>query len=151
MEQEIASRYPEIEEFDKSDISSYLRYQYGIYKSFGMSYEEFWEKDYLLVESYVQANDLMIERETANNWELVSYIRGAMLEVASNIYKDSKKGGKPYKFPEKPFNRTQVGQLREERNKNISFEIKQYYQAKQQEAQDRLKKRKENEKSNGND
>lgn len=103
-----------------------------------MSYEEFWQKDYLLVESYVKRHEMIIERETASNWETVTYIRGAMLEIVTNMY--GKKGDKPFEFPEKPTPRTRTGQLHEKRNKTITQEIRAYYEEK-------IKARKE--KSNG--
>lgn len=71
---------------------------------------------------------MMIERETANNWEAVTYIRGAMLEIVTNMY--GKKGEKPFEFPERPTPRTIKGQLNEKRNKMISQEIRAYYEEK---------------------
>lgn len=126
----IAAKYPEIEEFDKSDIGSYLRWQYGIYASWGMSYEEFWQKDYLLVESYIKKHEMDIERETAFNWELTNLIRAGLLEIVTNIYRDKKSGKKPFKFPKKPEPRTARGQAREQRNKSITAEIREYFNQK---------------------
>lgn len=93
-----------------------------------MSYEEFWEKDYRLVESYIKRHEMIIERETASNWEVVTYIRGAMLEIVTQMY--GKKGDKPFEFPEKPTPRTVTGRRNEERNKNITREIRAYYEEK---------------------
>ena len=95
-----------------------------------MTYDEFWKKDYLLVESFIKRNEMEIERETSSNWELVTYIRGAMLEIATNLYKDPKKSTKPFEFPSKPTPRTKLGQLNEERNKAIAQEISLYYEDK---------------------
>lgn len=95
-----------------------------------MSYEEFWQKDYLLIESYIKKFELDIERETASNWELVTYIRAAILEVASNLYRDKKSGRKPYQFPDKPESRTHIGRAKEERNKTIANEIRDYFNQK---------------------
>lgn len=88
-----------------------------------MSYEEFWEKDYRLTESYIKKNDMDIERETQNNWELIQYVRTAMWEIASAIHKDPNKPSKPLEFPEKPYPRTTKGNLNEERNQAIAREI----------------------------
>lgn len=104
-----------------------MRWQYGIYASFGMTYEEFWQKDYLLIESFIKKYEMDIERETANNWEHITYVRGAMLEIVTNMYKDPKKGNKAYEFPKEPMPRTRTGQLREKRNKSISQEITAYF------------------------
>ena len=101
-----------------------------------MSYEEFWQKDYRLVESYVKRHEMLIERETASNWELVTYIRGAMLEIVTNMY--NKKGDKPFEFPDKPSPRTKTGQLHEKRNKSITQEIRAYYEAKIKERKEKL-------------
>lgn len=103
-----------------------------------MSYEEFWQKDYRLVESYVKRHEMLIERETASNWELVTYVRGAMLEIVTNMY--GKKGDKPFEFPAEPTPRSRTGQLHHQRNKNITQEIRAFYEEK-------IRKRKE--KSNG--
>ena len=95
-----------------------------------MSYEEFWEKDYLLVESYVKKHEMDVDGETDSNWELVSYIRGAMLEIVTSLYGDKKNGKKPFEFPSKPSYRTKSGNLRDERNKSIASEIKLFFEAK---------------------
>lgn len=92
-----------------------------------MTYEEFWQKDYRLVESFIKKNEMDIERETASNWELVTYVRGTMLEIVTNLYKDKKSGKKPYEFPTKPQSRTRTGQLNEQRNKSIAAEINAYF------------------------
>jgi hypothetical protein len=93
----------------------------------GMSYEEFWQKDYRLVESFIKRNDITIEQQTDSNFELVNYVREALLEITSMIYKDPKKSTKPHKFPEKPIPRTRIGALKEKRNKQIDREIKDNY------------------------
>lgn len=92
-----------------------------------MSYEEFWQKDYRLIDSYIKKQEMDIERETANNWELVNFVREALLEIASQIYADPKKKGQAYKFPEKPQSRTHIGQLKDNRNKIINKEINEHF------------------------
>lgn len=93
-----------------------------------MSYEEFWEKDYRLVESYVKKHEMDIERETQSNWELVSYIRAALLEQAIiTTPRDPKKPAPKFEFPASPSPRTLKGQLEDERNKKIASEIKEHY------------------------
>lgn len=95
-----------------------------------MSYEEFWQKDYLLVESYIKKHEMDIERETAFNWELTNLIRAGLLEIVTNLYRDKKSGKKPFKFPSKPEPRTARGKAREQRNKNITLEIRNYFNSK---------------------
>lgn len=95
-----------------------------------MPYDEFWEKDYRLVESYVKKHDMDIDRETESNWELVSYIRGAMLEIVTNMYNDKKSGNKPFEFPNRPSYRTNIGHKKDERNKSIAGEIKEHFDEK---------------------
>ena len=118
---EIAAKYKEIEEFRSGDVGSFLRWQYGIYRSMGMTYEEFWEKDHRLTESYIKKHEMDIDNETQNNWENVSYIRAALFEVASAIHSKDKKEKSP--FPKKPYPRTISGQRREKGNKLINEEI----------------------------
>lgn len=90
----------------------------------GMSYDEFWNEDYRLTESYIKKNDLEIERETQNNWELVQYVRAAMWEITSAVHKDPKSSAKPLEFPSEPQPRTMKGRLRKERNESIAKEIR---------------------------
>ena len=118
---EIAAKYKEIEEFRSGDVGSFLRWQYGIYRSMGMTYEEFWEKDHRLTESYIKKHEMDIDNETQNNWENVTYIRAALLEIVSAIYSKDKK--EKSQFPKKPYPRTISGQRREKRNKLINEEI----------------------------
>lgn len=92
-----------------------------------MTYDEFWLKDYRLIESYIKKREMDIERETAFNWEMATLLRQALLEIASTVLNDPKKGGKPYEFPKRPESRTHIGQLNEKRNKQIDAEIKDYY------------------------
>lgn len=100
-----------------------------------MSYEEFWQKDYRLVESYIKKNELDTERETAFNWELTNLIRAALLEIVTNMYKG--KGKKPYQFPKKPQSRTIRGQAKEDRNKAITLEIRNYFSQKMAERKEK--------------
>lgn len=128
MELEIAAKYPTVEQFD-GDLGSYLRWQFGIYASFGMSYEEFWEKDYRLVESYVKKHDLDIERETASNWELVTYLRMIMFEELVITSPSEKGKPKPkFDFPNRPTPRNKIGIMEAERQKLIAQEIKEHVQ-----------------------
>ncbi len=53
--------------YDPTDIGSIFRYQYGIYASFGMSYDEFWNYDYRLVESFKVKHDQDLDRDVVNN------------------------------------------------------------------------------------
>lgn len=89
----------------------------------GMSYDEFWNNtDFLLVESYIKRHEMIIDQETANNWELVSMIREALFEVATAVH--AEKDSQRHKFPSKPMPRTVTGQLEKERNDKIDREIK---------------------------
>lgn len=106
---------------------SYLRWQYGIYSSMGMSYYEFWECDYRLVESFIKRKDMETEKETDSNWETVTYIRAAILEVATAFAGGKKNGDKAFEFPSKPQPRTVNGALNQERNKLIETEINNHF------------------------
>lgn len=92
-----------------------------------MSYEEFWQMDYRLIDSYIKKHEMDIERETANNWELINLVRESLLEIASSIYADPKKKSQTYKFPNKPQSRTNIGQLKQERNDIIAKEINEHF------------------------
>ena len=127
---EIAAKYKEIEEFRSGDVGSFLRWQYGIYRSMGMTYEEFWEKDHLLVESFIKRNEMEIERETSFNWENVTYTRMALHEIVELAFSNSKQNEKKFKFPDTPHARNTLAQLHKERNKNIAQEIRAVVQSK---------------------
>lgn len=96
----------------------------------GMTYEEFWEKDHLLVESFIKRNEMEIERETSFNWENVTYTRMALYEIVELAFGNSKQNEKKFKFPDTPHARNTLAQLHKERNKNIAQEIRAVVQSK---------------------
>jgi hypothetical protein len=96
-----------------------------------MTYNEFWERDYKLVESYKIKHDKDIEQETMCNWELAQYIRAAIQEVASAIY--SKKGTKKTEFPKEPEPRTLRSKYLQDREKRLNAAIKEYFAMRKQE------------------
>lgn len=87
-----------------------------------MSYEEFWDCDYRLVESYAKKMNLDIEEQTSKTWELTQYVRLIAHEVVSLTNSKDPKKSKGI-FPEKPIPRSELGQLNAERNKMIQKEI----------------------------
>lgn len=89
-----------------------------------MSYEEFWEKDYRLVESYVKKHNMDIERETAWSWEISNYIRAALHETTLMAHGDSKSKDKVKDiYPKKPSPRSELGILNATRDEQIAKEI----------------------------
>lgn len=113
--------------YDPTDIGSIFRYQYGIYASFGMSYDEFWNYDYKLVESFKVKHDQDIDRDVINNHELGAYIKVAVLESVANILKDPKKQSKPIEiYPKKPEFRSSYMRELAEREKRIQEGFQMY-------------------------
>lgn len=89
-----------------------------------MSYEEFWQMDYLLVESYVVKMNEVIDRETNSNYEQAIYNRAALIEVASMIH--TKDGAEKFKFPSRPIPRTAQGLAEYERHEKMTKEMENY-------------------------
>ena len=89
-----------------------------------MTCEEFWEKDYRLVESYIKKQNMDIERETAWSWEIVQYIRAVANEAVVLAHGDKNAKKEVDKiFPKKSIARSKLGILNEKRDELISQEI----------------------------
>jgi hypothetical protein len=96
-----------------------------------MSYDEFWNKDYKLVESYRVKHDQDVQQAQADIWESAQYLRMALREIATQIF--SQKGKKPFEFPAEPEPRTARGRYLRDRQKKIDGEFKRHVELRRQE------------------
>lgn len=93
-----------------------------------MSYDEFWEKDYRLIDSFIHRREFEINAETESNWELANWIRIAIMETISNAFGDGK--GKKIEYPNKPEPRTILGQAKKKREEKINELTRRLYEEK---------------------
>lgn len=66
----------------------------------GMTYEDYWYGDPLMVRAYYQADKIRQERLNDEAWLYGGYVYRALLATVGNMTR--KKGTKPYEYPEQP-------------------------------------------------
>ena len=76
---------------------------FSYYLSIGMGYETFWHDHYDLVIYYRKADKRRIDRDNFNAWLQGRYFYDALCCVAPVMHAFAKKGTKPSKYPEKPY------------------------------------------------
>lgn len=69
--------------------------------SLGMTYEEYWYGNPLLVRSYLQAEEYRRRKENYNLWLGGIYMQQAIASTIGNAFLE--KGASPNRYPEKPF------------------------------------------------
>ena len=67
----------------------------------GMTYEQYWYDDPLMVRAFYKADRLRIEREDWNAWTNGLYVLSALTASVGNMFR--KQGQQPAKYPEEPF------------------------------------------------
>ena len=77
------------------------------YLAMGMTYDEFWNQDCLLVKYYREADKIKTERRNAELWLQGRYYYEALLAVSPILHAFAKKGTRPHPYLEAPFPLTQ--------------------------------------------
>ena len=93
----------------KSSASKPLSYteifyeHFPFYLSIGMTYDQYWNDDCMLVKYYREAHRLRNERKNQELWLQGLYIYEALCDVAPVLHAFAKSGTKPRPYLSKPF------------------------------------------------
>lgn len=77
------------------------------YLSVGMTYDQYWNQDSLLVKYYRKADQLKNERKNQELWLQGMYVYDALCCVAPVLHAMAKGGTKPTPYPDRPYPLTQ--------------------------------------------
>jgi len=73
------------------------------YLAMGMTYEQFWEQDSELVKYYRRASEIRQEQVNQEAWIHGMYVYEAIADLVPVLRAFAKKGTKPRKYSEKPY------------------------------------------------
>ena len=73
------------------------------YLAIGMTYDQYWNDNPLLVKSYRKAAELRKEQRNEELWLQGMYIYEALCDVSPVLNANAKKGTKPHPYSEKPY------------------------------------------------
>lgn len=91
---------------EKETAPSYTETFYKVfpyYLSIGMTYEQFWNDDCLLVKYYREADKLRLERKNTELWLQGRYFYEALCDVSPILHAFAKKGTKVKPYISEPF------------------------------------------------
>lgn len=93
------------------------------YLSIGMTADEFWNQDCMLVKFYRKANDIRLKRKNEELWLQGMYIYQALISAAPIFHAFAKPGTKPAPYLDKPMPLTEKeAKEREEAERIARFE-----------------------------
>ena len=78
----------------------------------GMTYEQYWYGDPLMVRAYYNADKLRKEREDETAWVNGLYVLNALNATVGNMFRKS--GQQPFEYPKEPFS---ISKLKESKPK----------------------------------
>lgn len=84
------------------------------YLAIGMTYDQYWNDDPMLVKYYRKADELRRERVNEEKWLQGMYIYEALCDVSPVLHAYAKKGTKPQPYSDKPYAITELQRKREE-------------------------------------
>lgn len=87
------------------------------YLAIGMSYEDYWERDCMLVKAYREADEIQKDRRNQELWLNGLYIYDAVLRIAPILQAFAKSGTKPTPYMEKPYDISNKAVENTKRNK----------------------------------
>ena len=87
------------------------------YLSIGMTPEQYWDGDCMLVKYYRKAEELRNEKRNQELWLQGMYIYEALCDVSPILQAFAKKGAKPTPYSEKPYPLTSKNTERDEEEK----------------------------------
>lgn len=73
------------------------------YLAIGMTYNQFWRGDCVMVRFYRKAEQIRVERENTMLWLQGIYIYEALCDVSPVLHAFAKKNAKPIPYPTKPY------------------------------------------------
>lgn len=96
---------------------------FPFYLSIGMTAEQFWDKDCMLVKAYRKANELQKKRKNEELWLQGLYVYQAIINAAPVLHAFAKPGTKPIPYLDKPIPLTeQEAKQREEAERIARYE-----------------------------
>ena len=104
----------------RSSFSTYTEQFYEAlpyYLSIGMTYEQYWNGDPMLVKYYRQADEMRNDRRNQELWLQGMYIYEALCDVAPIFQAMGKKGTKAHPYPERPYPLTEKQRKRDAEEK----------------------------------
>lgn len=104
----------------RSPFSTYTEQFYEVfpyYLAIGMTYEQFWDGDPILVKYYRQAEEIRNEKKNQELWLQGLYVYDAFCKASPILHAFAKKGVKPIPYPEKPYSITEKQLRRDEEEK----------------------------------
>lgn len=95
--------------------------QFPFYLSIGMTEEQYWDRDCMLVKYYREADKLRTEKYSFEAWLQGRYVYDAVLAIAPVLHAFAKKGTKPIPYVEEPYpvTKEQVKKKQETKEKAI--------------------------------
>lgn len=76
---------------------------FPFYLSIGMTYDQYWNDDCLLVKYYLKAHEIRQKRENQKLWLQGAYIYDALCAVSPVLHAFAKAGTKPLPYPDTPY------------------------------------------------
>ena len=73
------------------------------YLSIGMTYEQYWDGDPMLVKYYREAEELRNEKKNQELWLQGMYVYEAIADLTPVLHAFAKKGAKPQPYPTTPY------------------------------------------------
>ena len=82
-------------------ISEILTHDCPYYMAIGMTYEQYWYGDPLMVRAFYKAKKIQDRRKDEEAWLQGAYVLKALQATVGNMF--LKKGSAPFEYPEQPF------------------------------------------------
>lgn len=76
---------------------------FPLYLAIGMTEEQYWDKDCMLVTYYRKAEELKTNRKNQEMWLQGAYFYDALCRVSPVLHSFAKKGAKPLPYPSEPY------------------------------------------------
>lgn len=117
--------------FTSPSYSEVFKEQFPYYLSIGMTEEQYWDRDSLLVKYYREAEELRKERMNQEAWLQGAYIYDAIHRLSPILHAFPKKGTKaqPYVEEAYPINKKTVERAEVKKEKAVSQKGLRYMQA----------------------
>ena len=106
-----------------SSYSEKFHELFPFYISLGMTEEQYWDRDSLLVIAYRKADELRANRKNEEMWLQGAYLYEALCRVSPILHAFAKKGTKPAPYLAEPFSITEKqAEYRREEKEKKTFE-----------------------------
>ena len=106
---------------ESTSLTKLFEHECPYYMSYGMSFDEYWNKDAYLVKFYRDAYKLKIRYDDVFMWKQGMYIYEALCDVSPILHAFSKSGAKPLPYRTKPMYE-EIRDMKTEKEKQIEIE-----------------------------